>query len=1086
MLADAWYRVVRGEARDERDRSVEELAAGCDVPELLAVCEGLEAYRAAAPSLYERVRAALCLRWIYRFRLADSPAIAATGLVPVDVYRDFLAGRYEGAVAGLDDHVRRGGPDGASMQAFATVYERLGFRTLRDQVQASVRASDGNRWMFGSPELRAAYEESPLRIQPWFASGTREIREQTPVRLDLSHSGWSDIFFLAMDAPESARVVNASVALRVRGTSDPVRPPIDVRVRGIDRPRIRLHSVDLDARAEIDTFRELFDYGRDHLGLLKAGVVASGAVPARLETADAPLSAWLETILGEGRGFEVVTRVRGIPKGSRLAVSTMLLSSILAALQRATGQTRNVTGPLDEDDRRLVASRAILGEWLGGSGGGWQDSGGLWPGVKVIEGCVARPGDAEHGVSRGRLLPSHRILEPGDGVHPELGERLRENLVLVHGGLAQDVGPVLESVTDRYLLHLSDDRASRGALRTHFDDILGALATADIPRLARATTQSFDGPLRTILPWIDNAFTTAARARVESRLGHAALGFLMLGGTSGGGMGFFVDGHAGSREAKQDAVLEELVAAKRSLEQGLAFAMDPVVYDFEIDAIGTRAELGEPGVEAEAVPTDFVATVGEPTVDTGDDARPSTSLPTGLLEQREAQGFDADAHERLRARLRAGEIGQDRNRLPKSARVEDVDEARVVRFDRHESRRASDLAAWRELGEAELRERGIAVVTLAGGLGTRWSGGAGVVKAVHPFAVIGGRYRSFLEIQVAKTAVTARRYGVRIPHVVTTSFLTRSAIEAHVSSLREDGFGRSARDVEAAPIELSHGRAIGQRFVPRVTDLEAHWRDAPDETLDEPREKLRESVRGAWIAWARAQGEGADYVQNRPAQCLHPPGHWYEVANLLRNGRLASLIDRQPTLRTLVIHNLDTLGFSVDPVLLGHHLASAHALTFEVVPRRFGDRGGGLASVDGRLRIVEELAQPEPESDLGLRYYNSMTTWIDLDRWLATFGLDRSDLGRADRVDAAVRVAAERLPAYVTIKEVKRRFGLGHEEVVPVAQCERLWSDMTALDDVGCGFVVVPRRRGQQLKSPDQLDEWARDGSMETVEALLR
>jgi len=33
-------------------------------------------------------------------------------------------------------------------------------------------------------------------------------------------------------------------------------------------------------------------------------------------------------------------------------------------------------GPLLEEERRLVAARAILGEWLGGSGGGWQDSGG--------------------------------------------------------------------------------------------------------------------------------------------------------------------------------------------------------------------------------------------------------------------------------------------------------------------------------------------------------------------------------------------------------------------------------------------------------------------------------------------------------------------------------------------------------------------------------------------------------------------------------------------------------------------------------------------------------------------------------------
>ena len=43
----------------------------------------------------------------------------------------------------------------------------------------------------------------------------------------------------------------------------------------------------------------------------------------------------------------------------------------------------------------MVAARAILGEWLGGSGGGWQDSGGVWPGMKLIQGTFAAEGDPE-------------------------------------------------------------------------------------------------------------------------------------------------------------------------------------------------------------------------------------------------------------------------------------------------------------------------------------------------------------------------------------------------------------------------------------------------------------------------------------------------------------------------------------------------------------------------------------------------------------------------------------------------------------------------------------------------------------------
>ena len=57
---------------------------------------------------------------------------------------------------------------------------------------------------------------------------------------------------------------------------------------------------------------------------------------------------------------------------------------------RATGQAESLTGPLRESERRLVLARALLGEWLGGSGGGWQDSGGVWPGIKLIEGVAAQ------------------------------------------------------------------------------------------------------------------------------------------------------------------------------------------------------------------------------------------------------------------------------------------------------------------------------------------------------------------------------------------------------------------------------------------------------------------------------------------------------------------------------------------------------------------------------------------------------------------------------------------------------------------------------------------------------------------------
>ena len=76
------------------------------------------------------------------------------------------------------------------------------------------------------------------------------------------------------------------------------------------------------------------------------------------------------------------------------------------------------------------------------------------------------------------------------------------------------------------------------------------------------------------------------------------------------------------------------------------------------------------------------------------------------------------------------------------------------------------------------------------------------------------------------------------------------------------------------------------------------------------------------------------------------------------------------------------------------------------------------------------------------------------------------------------------MPTYITLKEVKKRWGHGQEDVFPVTQFEKLWVDMTAMPEVQCGFAVVPRLRGQQLKDQAQLDGWLRDGSAAYVETL--
>jgi hypothetical protein len=435
-------------------------------------------------------------------------------------------------------------------------------------------------------------------------------------------------------------------------------------------------------------------------------------------------------------------------------------------------------------------------------------------------------------------------------------------------------------------------------------------------------------------------------------------------------------------------------------------------------------------------------------------------------------GFDRVLHEQIRSDLKDGRIGLAQNRLPASAVIEDVRPGDVLDAS-FNGALAPGLA---EMGWESLRRGEVAVVTLAAGAGSRWTQGAGVVKALHPFCKLAGRHRTFIETHLAKSRRVSRLAGVPVPHIFTTSYLTDGPTERFLAARNYHHY--------PGPVRLSRGKSVGLRLVPTVRDLRFAWEEMPQQMLDAQQQKVRDSLRHALIQWARGAGEAADYTDNLPLQCLHPVGHWFEVPNLLRNGVLARLLAERPRLKHLVLHNIDTLGADVDPALLGHHIASGACLTFEVISRRLEDRGGGLARVNGRVRLVEGLAMPREEAEFSLSYYNSNTCWIEIDALLAALGLTRGDLGEEAKVTAAIRTLAAKMPTYITIKDVKKRWGHGQEDIFPVTQFEKLWVDMTSLPEVDSRFVVVPRSRGQQLKDQAQLDGWLRDGSARHVEGL--
>src|SRR5260221_2190969 len=261
-----------------RDQSLEKACAELSVEELCQQCGALAAFRVHSENLYERVRALFFLYAIHRFHFPQklsgplrSGTYGARSLIPFKGYEHLLQRRFEEAIEHFLAVQNAEGPSDAISSALASAYYRLAFQTLADQVRRSVRCVRGNQWMFrmGHPADQPLRFRSEL-LRPAPSDGTYPIlREATPVRMDLTHCGWSDIFFLGMDFPEGAKVLNVSIDLGVHGRDAAPRPPIETYLRVIEEPLLRLVSVDLGAWADITNLAEVFDFAKDYLGLLK-------------------------------------------------------------------------------------------------------------------------------------------------------------------------------------------------------------------------------------------------------------------------------------------------------------------------------------------------------------------------------------------------------------------------------------------------------------------------------------------------------------------------------------------------------------------------------------------------------------------------------------------------------------------------------------------------------------------------------------------------------------------------------------------------------------------------------------------------
>lgn len=389
-------------------------------------------------------------------------------------------------------------------------------------------------------------------------------------------------------------------------------------------------------------------------------------------------------------------------------------------------------------------------------------------------------------------------------------------------------------------------------------------------------------------------------------------------------------------------------------------------------------------------------------------------------------GFDANVFDELRAQL--GDPSSGPNRPTSGPTSQPTGKSSTaLNHLRASSLRAcepSDLVPLAEPGcaeHAELVELGgaalaagqVGCLVLAGGMATRFGGGTKALATVSGDA-------TFIDYKVADVALAARNFGGTVPLWLMTSFATHAPLNAWAAGGQPDRAAGGQPDKAAS----THAtRSIDIECVPQFASM----RLRPDGELVCVNEADPPSRAG------------------QPKPCtpsLYAPGHGDVPWAMARSGTLERF--RASGGRYVLLSNVDNLGATVDPSVIGAHIANGNPLTCEVA--RGSDVGGAPWWVDGRLQIVEAFRLPPERDPTEAGCVNTNTMVIDVD----------------------VLAAASPLTFFRVHKQVDGE---------TVVQFERLIGELSA--HVATTMLVVPRDgpagRFFPVKDPSELARRRRD-----------
>lgn len=300
----------------------------------------------------------------------------------------------------------------------------------------------------------------------------------------------------------------------------------------------------------------------------------------------------------------------------------------------------------------------------------------------------------------------------------------------------------------------------------------------------------------------------------------------------------------------------------------------------------------------------------------------------------------------------AGDIGKGKDERNRlKGAVEPPKAEDLARFPEAGS---ADHARCREKGLAVLRQGKVALCVLAGGMATRMGG---VVKALVE-ALPG---HTFLELRLAEQRALEKLTGHKVPLWLMTS-------EATCGPIKE---------------------ALGARL------------DGKDVAVFEQCVSLRLTP------------EGGLFHESDGDVSVYATGHGDLPEALAGSGLLARFIEERGD-GWVWIANLDNLGATVDPALLGFFLEQNAALGVEVVDKVGTDKGGVPVRWNGKKIIAEEFRLPTSLDPATIRVFNTNTFLVKASA-LRDLAFDFTFVEVEKNVEGKKAVQFERLVGEITV-----------------------------------------------------------------------